>query len=99
MTDKPQAALLLGAGNFLGGAMARRFAREGFHVVGARRRGALEPLDRDSTRALSPDCFEKRTANGIMRPDDLAEIYWQLHRQPRSAWTFETDVRTSVEPW
>ena len=28
-----------------------------------------------------------------------AEIYWQLHCQPWSAWSFEADVRTYVEPW
>ena len=49
--------------------------------------------------ALFPDWFEERPADGIMQPDDLAEIYWQLHQQPRTAWTFETDVRAFVEPW
>jgi len=30
-----------------------------------------------------------------MKPDDIAEAYWQLHAQPRSAWTHEIDLR----PW
>lgn len=30
-----------------------------------------------------------------MDPKDLAEIYLSLHRQPRSTWTHELDVR----PW
>lgn len=30
-----------------------------------------------------------------MDPKDLAEIYMSLHRQPRSTWTHELDVR----PW
>ncbi len=37
-------ALVVGAGDFLGSAIARRFAREGFHVVATRRRGDLTPL-------------------------------------------------------
>ena len=37
-------ALVVGAGDFLGSAIAKRFAREGFHVVATRRRGDLEKL-------------------------------------------------------
>lgn len=29
----------------------------------------------------------------LARPEDLAQIYWFLHNQPRSAWTQELDVR------
>lgn len=29
----------------------------------------------------------------LARPADLAQIYWFLHTQPRSAWTQELDVR------
>jgi hypothetical protein len=31
----------------------------------------------------------------MLKPDDIAETYWQLHQQPRDAWTFEVDLR----PW
>ena len=44
MADKQEAALVVGAGDFLGGAIARRFSREGYHVVATRRRGDLQPL-------------------------------------------------------
>ena len=40
-TNKP-VAVVIGAGDFLGSAIGRRFAREGFHVVGTRRRGDLD---------------------------------------------------------
>lgn len=33
----------------------------------------------------------------IMQPSDLAQIYWYLHTQPRSAWTQELDVRAQKE--
>ena len=29
----------------------------------------------------------------MLAPDEIAETYWQLHRQPRSVWSFELDVR------
>jgi len=32
-----------------------------------------------------------------LQPDAIAEVYWQLHRQPRSAWTQELDLRPWVE--
>ncbi len=76
--------------------MARELGPKGIHVGHIVIDG---PIDTDATRALFPDWFEERPKDGIMQPDDLAEIYWQLHRQPRTAWTFETDVRTYVEPW
>ena len=36
---------------------------------------------------------------GILDPEAIAENYWQLHRQPRSAWTHELDLRPWMEPW
>ncbi|KAG0647760.1 Cytochrome P450 monooxygenase FUS8 [Hyphodiscus hymeniophilus] len=33
----------------------------------------------------------------LMQPNDLAQIYWYLHTQPRSAWTQELDVRAQKE--
>jgi NAD(P)-dependent dehydrogenase (short-subunit alcohol dehydrogenase family) len=32
-----------------------------------------------------------------LRPVDIAEAYWSIYRQPRSAWTLEADLRTWVE--
>lgn len=32
-----------------------------------------------------------------LQPDAIAEVYWQLHRQPRNAWTQELDLRPWVE--
>lgn len=33
----------------------------------------------------------------MLQPDDIAEAYWMLHTQPRSAWTLELDVRPDRE--
>jgi hypothetical protein len=32
-----------------------------------------------------------------LEPAAIAESYWQLHVQPRSAWTLELDLRPWVE--
>lgn len=41
--------------------------------------------------ALPPDT--------LMNPQSIAETYWQLHRQPRDAWTHELDLRPYCESW
>lgn len=35
----------------------------------------------------------------LMDPASIAESYWQLHRQPRDAWTHELDLRPFGETW
>jgi len=39
--SKEKVALIIGAGDYLGSAIARRFGKEGFHTVGTRRRGDI----------------------------------------------------------
>merc|ERR1712088_659873 len=36
---------------------------------------------------------------GRLDPNAIAETYWNLAQQPKSCWTFELDVRPSVENW
>jgi hypothetical protein len=40
-----------------------------------------------------------RPDEAFLRPDGIAETYWQLVRQERSAWTFELDLRPFGEKW
>ncbi|WCL55275.1 SDR family NAD(P)-dependent oxidoreductase [Gimibacter soli] len=35
----------------------------------------------------------------LMNPESIAETYWQLHQQPRDAWTHELDLRPYGETW
>jgi NAD(P)-dependent dehydrogenase (short-subunit alcohol dehydrogenase family) len=37
--------------------------------------------------------------DALMNPASIAETYWQLHRQPRDAWTHELDLRPHGETW
>jgi NAD(P)-dependent dehydrogenase (short-subunit alcohol dehydrogenase family) len=37
----------------------------------------------------------KAPEDGMLSTDAIAELFWQIHMQPRSAWTFEADLR----PW
>jgi len=76
--------------------MAREFGPQGIHVGHVVIDG---PIDNDNSRQMFPEIYAERSEDGILKPDDIAEIYWHLHSQPRSAWTFEADVRASEEPW
>ena len=35
----------------------------------------------------------------LMPPASVAASYWQLYQQPRSAWTFELEIRPFGEKW
>jgi hypothetical protein len=42
---------------------------------------------------------EERGEDGLLGIEAIAEIYWQIHRQPRSAWNQEMDLRPFKEPF
>lgn len=35
--------------------------------------------------------------DATMNPDAIAEVYWQVHKQHKSAWTQELDLRPFSE--
>lgn len=37
--------------------------------------------------------------NRLMPPASIAESYWRLYQQPRSAWVFEQEIRPFGEKW
>jgi NAD(P)-dependent dehydrogenase (short-subunit alcohol dehydrogenase family) len=77
--------------------MARELGPKGIHVGHVVIDGAI---DTEFIRTSRPDLYEARKgADGLLAPDAIAEVFWQLHRQPRSAWTFEADLRPWAETW
>jgi NAD(P)-dependent dehydrogenase (short-subunit alcohol dehydrogenase family) len=68
--------------------LARELAPKGVHVAhfvidgGIRSAARQEPAD-------APD--------SLLDPDAIAETYWQIAIQPRSAWTWEVELRPWVE--
>ena len=69
--------------------MARELQPKGIHVAHVVIDGGIW-TDR---RAPDPD----QPDDHLLSPDDIAESYYALHRQPRSAWSQEIDVRPWVE--
>lgn len=76
--------------------MAREFGPQGLHVAHVVIDGLIDT-------AFAREHFLQHVADvgpdGILHPDHIADAYWWLHRQPRDAWTFELDLRPSVERW
>ncbi|RBP06260.1 NADP-dependent 3-hydroxy acid dehydrogenase YdfG [Roseiarcus fermentans] len=72
--------------------LARELGPKGIHVAHIVIDGAI---DGAFIRSLMPDAAEKRGREEILVPDAIAKNYVWLHRQERSAWTFEMDLR----PW
>lgn len=76
--------------------MARELFPKNIHVAHIIIDG---PIDTPLIRRMSPQVFEDRPADGVLSPDDIAETYWNIHCQPRSAWLSETTLRPWLEPW
>jgi NAD(P)-dependent dehydrogenase (short-subunit alcohol dehydrogenase family) len=55
-------------------------------------------IDTEWIKTNFPDRYNAGP-DAILNPDHIAETYWQLHTQPRSAWTFEMDLRPWKENW
>lgn len=70
--------------------MAREFQPQGIHVAHVVIDGQIAS-DRPGRRAA------ERGADAVLDPDAIAETYYQLHRQPPSAWTLELDLRPRLE--
>jgi NAD(P)-dependent dehydrogenase (short-subunit alcohol dehydrogenase family) len=70
--------------------MAREFGPEGIHVAHVVIDGQI---DTPRLRAMAPN----RETYTLLAPDAIAETYWQIHVQDRSAWVHELDLRPAVE--
>lgn len=73
--------------------LAKAYARNGVHVVHVRLDCALDvPL----VRQYYGDKFKPEEMSNT---DDVAESYLWVHRQPRSAWSNEIEIRPYTEEW
>jgi NAD(P)-dependent dehydrogenase (short-subunit alcohol dehydrogenase family) len=74
--------------------MAREYGPLGLHVAHVVIDGGI---DGERLRKARPQLVEERGPDGMLGIDAIAEAYWQLHRQQRSAWTHEIDLRPFKE--
>jgi NAD(P)-dependent dehydrogenase (short-subunit alcohol dehydrogenase family) len=68
--------------------MARELAPQGIHVAHIVIDGGIA----SAARPVPPDA-----PDSLLDPDAIAEAYWQVLQQGRSAWSWEIDLRPWVE--
>lgn len=54
-------------------------------------------IEGDQSFSRFPAAKERAGEDGLLRPEAIADAYWALHAQPRSAWTLELDLRPFQE--
>jgi NAD(P)-dependent dehydrogenase (short-subunit alcohol dehydrogenase family) len=74
--------------------MAREFGPLGIHIAHVVIDGGI---DGEKLNAAAPQLRIERGADGLLNIDAIAEAYWHLHGQHRSAWTHELDLRPFKE--
>jgi NAD(P)-dependent dehydrogenase (short-subunit alcohol dehydrogenase family) len=74
--------------------MARELGPLGVHVAHVVIDGAI---DTPFIRERFPERHALKPRDGILDPEAIAENYWTLHCQHRSAWTHELDLRPWIE--
>jgi NAD(P)-dependent dehydrogenase (short-subunit alcohol dehydrogenase family) len=72
--------------------IAREYGPQNIHVGHVIVDGGIEG---DRLLSRVPHLVKERGPDGLLHPDAIAEAYWDLHHQQRSAWTLELDLR----PW
>jgi NAD(P)-dependent dehydrogenase (short-subunit alcohol dehydrogenase family) len=76
--------------------MARELGPEGIHVAHVVIDGAVDGV---FTRENRGDVEALLARDEILKPEDIAQSFVAIHRQPRSAWTHELDLRPWKESW
>ena len=74
--------------------MARELGPEGIHVSHFIIDGAI---DTAFIKENFPDRYALKEKDGILSPEKIADSYWFVHSQHRSAWTHELDLRPYME--
>jgi len=69
--------------------LAREFQPQGVHVCHAILDGIIDTGRSRDLHSIDPE--------KMMKPEDIANAYWQLAHQPKSTWTHELDLRPASE--
>ena len=77
-------------------AAARELGPQGVHVAHVVVDGSIDGV---FSRSNIPDIEARLQGDSILKPEEIARNYVWLHKQQRSAWTHELDVRPWTESW
>lgn len=73
---------------------AREFGPQGIHIAHVVIDGVIRG---EYAQSNFPKFVAAKGSDGLIELDDLAASYWALHKQPKSAWTHELDLRPFKE--
>jgi NAD(P)-dependent dehydrogenase (short-subunit alcohol dehydrogenase family) len=76
--------------------LAREYGPQGVHIGHVIVDGVI---DGEMVRSRFGEYLEQLGEDGSLDPDAIAENFWHIHAQPRSAWTHELDLRPFKENW
>lgn len=85
-----------GALRNLAQALAKECGPENIHVGHVIVDGAING---EKIKTRWPDYAEKLGDEGMIGIEGIVDAYEYLYKQPATAWTFEVDLRTSIENW
>lgn len=77
-------------------ALAKEYAKDGVHVGHVVVDG---PINGEKIKKGLPQYAEKLGDEGMISIEGIVDAYEYLYRQPRTAWSFEVDIRTHLENW
>lgn len=76
--------------------LAREYGPKGVHVAHFIIDGVI---DGEMVRSRFGEYLDALGEDGGLSPDAIADAYWHVHNQHRSAWTHEMDLRPYKENW
>lgn len=76
--------------------LAREYGPKGIHVAHFVIDGVI---DGEMVRSRFGEYLDALGEDGSLSPDAIAETYWQVHQQHRTAWTHELELRPFKENW
>ena len=76
--------------------MAREYGPQDLHVAHVIIDGGI---DGERLKTLIPQFVAAKGEDGLLGLDAIADTYWHIHTQHRTAWTHEVDLRPFKEPF
>jgi NAD(P)-dependent dehydrogenase (short-subunit alcohol dehydrogenase family) len=77
-------------------AMAKEYGAQGIHVGHLIIDGAIAG---EKIKRHLPELAEKLGEDGMIKIEGIVDSYVHLYHQSPQSWTFELDLRTSIEKW
>ncbi len=77
-------------------AMAKEYGKEGIHVGHIIIDGAING---EQVRTRFPEFANNLGEEGMISLEGIVDAYEYLYRQEKTTWSFEIDIRTSIENW